>query len=156
MGEILITRAETAAQIATAVSIQKRVFVTEQGIPLSTTADDNNDTAIHVLATDRGRGVGTARLNVSDTSGMRHGTIARVAVLPDYRGSGIGKRMVAELERIGEFARVETFWLCPHEYLEPFYANLGYQRVAEGDHRVAGHALITMRKSSGAHAAVRG
>jgi len=35
--------------------------------------------------------------------------------------------------------------LSPHEYLEQFYAALGYRRVP-GEEEVAGHRLIRMRK----------
>ena len=128
------------------MTIQQAVFVKEQGIPEILTLDEINDRATHVIAFSEDTAVGTARLDIGTGPGRIVATIARVAVLPEHRGTGLGKKMIFELEALGRRAGVQIFVLRPHDYLEPFYAGLGYGRLPDEDHVVAGHRLITMEK----------
>ncbi len=63
-----------------------------------------------------------------------------------HRGTGIGKRVVMELEKVATEKTVKKLSLDPHDYLEKFYANMGYKKVM-GDKLVANYHLITMTKS---------
>jgi predicted GNAT family N-acyltransferase len=151
MTGILVKKVESDREFRAAMAIQEAVFVAEQGIPADLTLDATNSHAIHVLAMHADQPVGTARLDVGCRDCAGSGTIARVAVLPAHRKAGIGRRMVVELEDIGRRAGVTRFLLHPHVYLEGFYQALGYERTPDGDHVVAGHPLITMKKTATRH-----
>lgn len=70
-----------------------------------------------------------------------------MAVLPDYRGHGLGKRIVQRLEDLARREGVALVSLKPHHYLETFYARLGYE-TTPGSFTTAGpHPLITMTKA---------
>jgi ElaA protein len=71
---------------ARAFGIRMRVFVSEQGVPRDIELDDDDQHAIHFLATDSGRAVGTARLVMRG----KKAKVGRMAVLKKYRRKGIG------------------------------------------------------------------
>lgn len=76
--------------IDAALAIRRKVFIEEQGISFEDDVDGNDAGAIHLLAFDDGRPVGTARLLMSGEVGK----IGRVAVLKDERGRGFGRELV--------------------------------------------------------------
>ena len=69
-----------------AFDIRRRVFIEEQEIPEAEEWDDADATCTHFLATDGDRPAGTARLIAA--GGIAK--IGRVAVLPEFRGTGAG------------------------------------------------------------------
>ena len=68
-----------------------------------------------------------------------------MAVLPEYRKSGVGRLLVRKLEELGAEAKVKRITLHPHYYLERFYAELGYSRFG-GEETAGPHRLIEMEK----------
>ena len=73
------------------------------------------------------------------------GVLARIAVLPEFRGRRLGQRVIRELEAIAEELGARRLSLKPHRHLESFYLSQGYETTA-GEETVAGHVLITMVK----------
>jgi GNAT superfamily N-acetyltransferase len=103
--------------------------------------DEKDRRAIHLLARIGERPVATGRITLDG----KHGEIARIAVLPDYRRNGLGAAIVRRLEAEGRDRGVRHFELTPHRHLHAFYLRLGYQ----GDEtagEIAGHPLIRMHK----------
>jgi predicted GNAT family N-acyltransferase len=129
-------------EMETAFAIRFEVFVREQGIPAELDLDGKDQQAHQVLVCSVGRGVATGRVLVSESG---EAVLARIAVLPDFRGHGLGRIVVRELEAIAVEAGATSFRLHPHDYLERFYRDLGYTTV-EGVDSVGGHRLITMSK----------
>lgn len=80
---VLIT---VTRDIAACHHIRKAVFVDEQGIALAEDLDGMDDQATHLLATDEGVPIGTARILEKGNAGK----IGRLAVLKSHRGQGIG------------------------------------------------------------------
>ncbi|HLS25261.1 MAG TPA: GNAT family N-acetyltransferase [Beutenbergiaceae bacterium] len=129
---LTIERVRTPASLERVHALRWRVFVEEQGVLPEEELDglDGPERAVHLVAVSGGRDVGTARMLIdADQPGTVHAT--RVAVLAEARGSGVGRALMVELERIAlaEFAdggqvRVE---LSAQESAIPFYAALGYQ-----------------------------
>ncbi len=126
-----------------ALSIRKTIFVEEQGIPLLADRDGNDDEAVHVLAYVGNAPAGTGRmLPLSD--GRAH--LARIAVLPEFRGHGLGRLVVEALEKCASKAGLQEVYLEAHEHLAPFYQRLGY-RSTLGTKQVGAHRLVAMTKT---------
>ncbi len=135
----IVSRTE---ELAAALEIRRRVFVEEQRIPAELDRDGRDDGAVHVLALDGDRPAATGRLVLTPSG---EGVLARIAVLPDYRGGGLGRRIVEALEAEARRRGLAALSLEPHRYLERFYSELGYETV-EGTSIVGEHELIHMAK----------
>ena len=107
------------------LAIRRVVFIEEQGVSVEDEVDGKDPTAIHLLASDNGQPLGTARLLLSDGIGK----IGRVAVLKEARGRGLGRDLVRfaveELRRRG--ARQATLGAQTHAL--GFYEALGFTAV---------------------------
>jgi len=89
----IVRTCTTAADRAEAMRIRFAVFVEEQRVPPELETDAYDVMAIHLLAVEEetGEPIGTARI-VDVGSGVAK--IGRIAVLPDYRGSGVGASLM--------------------------------------------------------------
>ncbi|MFB3132027.1 MAG: GNAT family N-acetyltransferase, partial [Rhodothermales bacterium] len=99
--------------------------------------------AIHVLALYDEAPAATGRLTMTSD---REGVLARIAVLPDYRGKGLGKHVVQHLEALARREGLATVSLKPHHYLEDFYQKMGYTTVPGSFSTAGPHPLLTMTK----------
>ena len=103
---------------------------------------------IHVAAVDKE----IAGVLILFLDGVLKGYIQTIAVQPDWRSHGIGKRLMS-------FAEERIFRISPNVFLcvssfnldaQKFYEQLGYQRVGElADFVTLGHSEILMRKTRG-------
>ncbi|WP_405054017.1 GNAT family N-acetyltransferase [Tabrizicola sp.] len=118
MIEIAVTR-----DIAACRALRRTVFIEEQGVSEADEVDDLDDQAIHLLATDQGRPVGSARLLITGEVGK----VGRVCVLPAARGTGLSAALmraaVAELRTVPGVRRVK---LGAQTQALAFYARLGF------------------------------
>jgi len=124
---IEIKRAHTEAERAQCLAIRMTVFVHEQQVPAELELDEYDGIATHLLLTEDGRPLATARL--VDKYGVAK--IGRVAVAKDARGQGLGLRI---MQAVLEEARGQGFteaMLDSQSYAIPFYEKLGF--VAEGE-----------------------
>jgi predicted GNAT family N-acyltransferase len=108
--------------IATCRQLRRVVFIEEQGVPEADELDDKDDAAIHLLATENGTPVGSARLLIMGDTGK----IGRVCVLKSHRGTGLGAALIraaiTELRSNG-LARAK---LGSQTHAIGFYARLGF------------------------------
>lgn len=112
-----------------AFAIRHEVFVVEQGVPVQLELDEQDASAVHVLALgEDGSAVGTGRYYVEDGA-VAH--VGRLAVLAPARGTGVGKRLVAALEDAARAAGLREARLGAQVHAVSFYEALGY--VPEGD-----------------------
>jgi predicted GNAT family N-acyltransferase len=78
-------------ELADLRSVRDRVFVQEQHVPEEIERDELDPQCRHVLARDEaGNPIGTGRLSPQ-------GKIGRLAVLPDWRGRGVGEALLQAL-----------------------------------------------------------
>ena len=140
--DLFIRAEQSGNDRESALAIRREVFVQEQAIPEHLDDDGKDHRSVHVLAFDGSSPVATARLSIEPD---QTGIISRVAVLPPYRGSGLGGDLVQALERIATDKGLTEVTLEPHAHLEKFYGKLGFERI-EGTSVVGDHELITMRK----------
>ncbi len=106
------------------MSVRRRVFVEEQGIPESEEMDDMDPACRHALAySATGDLAGTGRLAPS-------GKIGRIAVLPGYRRAGIGAAIVVHLVNQATELGLRQVYLHAQADSVGFYERLGFR--AEG------------------------
>ena len=134
---------ESAAEREAIRALRQRVFVEEQGVPPELEYDALDETADHVLALDdAGACVGTGRLVVQEPG---VGRVGRMAVEASCRGTGVGAKVLAELERVARARGLSEIVLHAQVHAQPFYDKAGY--LPEGARfEEAGIAHVTMRK----------
>ena len=117
----------TAAERDAAYAIRRRVFQDEQGVPAEEEFDADDEVALHVVAVDGDRAVGTGRLVLHPA----HAKIGRMAVLREWRRRGVGRALLdallAEARRRGAARAV----LHAQVHAIGFYERAGF--TAEGE-----------------------
>ena len=104
-------------------NIRQTVFIEEQKVPPELEWDDTDEIADHYLAVlPDNTPVGTARL-FSSLDETAH--IGRMAILPEFRGRGVGERLLRHLvsEASGQFSEVI---LSAQKHAIPFYQKSGF------------------------------
>jgi predicted GNAT family N-acyltransferase len=105
--------------------IRRRVFIEEQAVPESLEWDGLDEGAIHVLACDsNGHSIGCGRL-------LPEGRIGRMAVLPEWRGKGVGSAMLQALLEIAREQDMAEVSLSAQVTAIPFYEKAGFTVCSE-------------------------
>jgi predicted GNAT family N-acyltransferase len=118
--------------------LRHEVFVQEQGVPLDLELDEHDDDALHLVALDGERIVGTCRV-----VGAKFG---RLVVARDARGRGIGSALLEESEDRVRAQGHARMTLDAQTSAVGLYERAGYTAV--GDVFVdAGIEHVTMEKS---------
>lgn len=120
--------------------IRQRVFVDEQHVPPSLEWDEHDLSAVHFQLLVNEQPAGTARL-------LRDGHIGRVAILPDYRGLGLGNLLMREVMRHAQELGHRHLELSAQTHAQRFYERLGFIRCSE-PYMDAGIAHIDMHWSA--------
>lgn len=136
---------QSALEWEAALRVRVRVFVEEQGGPLSDEPDAWDNRARHWVVLDGGRVVGTARVYHPEPHLAK---IGRVALLPETRGRGWGERLMRALLDWSDEHGFREAVLDAQAYAVPFYERLGF--VAEGEEFLdAGIPHRRMRRKAG-------
>ncbi len=109
------------------LALRHLVFVDEQGVPVELERDEHDDTATHWVARSDGEIIGTARAREIDAWAKAE----RVAVRSGERGRGVGRALMAEIERWAAGRRLEGVRLNAQEEAVRFYRRLGYRTEGE-------------------------
>ena len=111
------------SDIGTCLALRRIVFIAEQGVPEADELDGRDHRALHLLARQGDRPVGTARvLTEGDT-----GKIGRVCVLAEARGAGIGGALVlAAVDRLAADPAIARAKLSAQTGAIGFYERLGF------------------------------
>ncbi|MBV0922827.1 GNAT family N-acetyltransferase [Halomicroarcula limicola] len=109
-------------------SVRRTVFIEEQGVSEAEEMDDKDGVATHVLLTDGDEPVATARLRLV---GEATAKVERVAVLADYRGEGLGVRVMDAVETVAGDRGATEAKLHGQTQVRGFYERLGYEAVGE-------------------------
>lgn len=112
--------------LGTCLALRRVVFIDEQGVPEADELDGLDDAAVHLLAVQGDRPVGTARiLRQGDT-----GKIGRVCVLPAARGTGVGVALVrAAVDHLAADPAIRRAKLSAQTGALGFYERLGFAAV---------------------------
>ncbi|MBL4915793.1 GNAT family N-acetyltransferase [Szabonella alba] len=113
--------------IAACRALRRIVFIEEQGVSEADEIDDLDDEAIHLLALQDGRPVGSARLLIRGETGK----IGRVCVLRAARGTGLGAALIrAAIAEFRALPGIKRAKLGAQTHALGFYEGLGF--AAEG------------------------
>ena len=110
-----------------AFSIRETVFIQEQGVPATLELDEYDLLAAHALAYEDTECVGTGRLIHLEANSF---VIGRMAVLPRFRGLGIGRQILEKLIALAKSQGAKKISLHSQVSAIPFYEKLAFQ--AEG------------------------
>jgi predicted GNAT family N-acyltransferase len=109
--------------IATCRLLRRRVFIEEQGVSEADEVDDQDEAAVHLLASEGDAPIGSARLLRQDETGK----IGRVCVLATHRGRGIGAALIrAAVEEFRKQPGVKKVKLGAQSHAIGFYEGLGF------------------------------
>jgi predicted GNAT family N-acyltransferase len=103
--------------------VRRQVFIVEQRVPEEEEWDIDDEVCVHVLATRNREPVGTGRLSPA-------GKIGRLAVLSEFRGRGLGDRILHMLIEQAYHRGLLEVTLNAQVQVVPFYEKRGFQ--AEG------------------------
>lgn len=120
-------------------AIRDQVFIVEQNVPAELEHDPADSRYIHAVARDEsGTAIATGRL-------LPDGKIGRMAVLGEWRGSGVGKALLTCLVEVAQRRGDASVRLDAQIHASRFYSNNGF--VAEGKQFMdAGIPHIHMRR----------
>ncbi|HMO06615.1 MAG TPA: GNAT family N-acetyltransferase [Paracoccaceae bacterium] len=109
--------------LAVCLALRRVVFIEEQGVPEADELDGLDGDAIHLLARQGDRPVGSARLLVMGDTGK----VGRVCVLPEVRGQGIGAALIREgVSIFRAMPGIRRVKLSAQVQALAFYAALGF------------------------------
>ena len=121
-------------------AVRRQVFIEEQGVPEALEWDSDDATALHLLAlTIEGEPIGCARL-------LPDGHIGRMAVLPDWRGLGIGKALLEAALGSARARGHALVKLSAQIHAAGFYQAAGFVPVGD-PYEEAGIPHIAMHKT---------
>ena len=99
--------------------IRDKVFIQEQSIDPELEFDGLDDRAVHALVYVDGVPVATGRI-------LDDGHIGRIAVLREYRGQGVGEKVVLSLIKKAEEKGCPRVYLGSQTHAANFYLKLGF------------------------------
>jgi predicted GNAT family N-acyltransferase len=117
---------ESPADLARAYSIRRRVFIEEQHVPEEIELDADDARAFHALATVGNDAIGCGRM-------LDHGDgevkIGRMAVVPQFRGTGVGRDILRFLMKSARTRGLRKAILHAQISAEGFYLKEGFTPV---------------------------
>ena len=128
---IEVLRATEEWQRAGAYSVRIEGMNRQHHIPLRDEFDEHDcDGTRYIVLLDDGYPVATCRFYENDT---RTVTLGRVVVLPEYRGLGLGKKVVQEAEVWAKELGYKQINIDSRVEAIHFYENLGYLHATGND-----------------------
>ena len=138
---------ETKEELNLGFALRIEVFVKEQNVPMELEFDekDNSENTVHIGFFDNNKLIGVARLIDLDKDVIH---IGRVVIDKEYRGQGIGRKLIIGCENIAQqiLKRKIIIELSTQIQAEKFYKSLGYNRINDKIYLDAGIEHVDMRK----------
>ena len=131
MTDFCIRQVNWSDAAATLSAIRRTVFIDEQGVPEELEwdgLDADPESCLHLLAeTASGQPIGTVRLLIR--AGQGH--IGRMAVLPRWRGRGVGKALLDAVLALADQQRLTGTWLDAQVQVTGFYERAGFHITSD-------------------------
>ncbi len=113
-------------ELQDALEVRREVFVEEQGISEDEEYDGYDKDALHIVAKEEERVVGTARVRFLTNSQAK---IERMAILKPFRQEGIGGRMIAFLDEELRGRHINEVILHAQCAVVAFYKSCGFKKL---------------------------
>lgn len=139
---MIVKIAENEEELNEAFVIRKKVFVTEQNVPMEEEIDQYENEATHFILYDESAPIGAGRFRIIDG----YGKVERICILKEARKNGAGKAMMDEIEKFAQKKGLKKLKLNAQTHAIPFYDKLGY-RISSEEFLDAGIPHKTMIKS---------
>jgi predicted GNAT family N-acyltransferase len=140
MTSFSIIETDWARDAARLGAVRRAVFIDEQGVPEEMEWDEHDAVSSHWLAlAEDGSPIGCARL-------LPDGHIGRMAVLPPWRGRGIGRALLAAVLIAAQARGHRTLRLSAQTRAAGFYARAGFA-ITGGEYEEAGIPHVAMQKT---------
>ena len=128
-------------------ALRIEVFVKEQNVPIELELDekDYSENTVHIGYFDDDKLIGIALLIDLDKDVIH---IGRVVIDKEYRGKGIGRKLIIGCENITKqiLKKEIIIELSAQIQAEKFYESLGYNRINDKIYLDAGIEHVDMRK----------
>ena len=138
---IEVRTANGPAEVEAALDLRYRVFCDEQGVTFEAEQDGRDPEALHIVAFEDGRMVGTCRL-LFDGGIARLG---RMAVEPDLRGHGVGAAILDAAEAESRRGGARRIRLHAQTMARSLYERGGFE-VRGDEFMEEGIPHVTMEK----------
>ena len=113
------------------LKLRSAVFVVEQNCVYQD-LDDLDQESVHLLLLDRGGRIAAACRLLPPSAERRWVRLGRLIASRDYRGLGLGKRLLAEAVRYAsETWPAASLCLAGQAYLDHFYTEAGFRPISE-------------------------
>lgn len=122
-----IIEAKDEKELEKVYEVRKKVFVTEQKVPLDIEIDAYEDKAHHFLGTEDDQAISASRLRIVED----YGKLERICVLASFRGKSLGKQMIAYLEAFLIENNIFKSKLNAQSHAIEFYEKLGYEVISD-------------------------
>lgn len=142
MGTISFKLVTSDSELKSAFEVRRKVFIEEQGISEDIELDEHDREALHIIARDGEKVIGTARVLFSAPSQAK---IERMAILKPFRGKGIGRKIIAFLDVTLRNRQVNQVILHAQYPVVGFYRSCGFTESGS-PFREAGIRHIKMQK----------
>jgi predicted GNAT family N-acyltransferase len=117
-----VREARTRHEVDDALRLRERVFCHEQGVTPSADRDGRDGDALHLVALEDGRVIGTCRLVFEGAAAK----LGRMAVEQDLRGRGVGDALLREAEGAARAASAQVIALHAQLPARGLYARQGF------------------------------
>ncbi|GAA4703618.1 GNAT family N-acetyltransferase [Brevibacillus fulvus] len=121
----------TEPQKRDALAVRRAVFIEEQQVPEQIEMDQHDEPqadTLHFVAYNGASPIGAGRLR---TYAQGVGKVERIAVQATERGSGIGRRLMLQIEETARQHGYHKLKLNAQTHARRFYEKLGYLPVGE-------------------------
>lgn len=143
---IKIKLVEYDSELENAQSVRIKVFQEEQGISKELDFDGRDKESDNIIVYDNDKPIGVARVRYIQEKEKRIAKVERVAVLPEYRGKGIGRKIMEFIhEYLEKNKEIDEIKLEAQEYAKEFYEKIGYEQKGYTFEEV-GKPHVEMRK----------
>ncbi len=120
MPEFEVRLADWSRDLPALREVRTRVFIEEQRVPVALEWDEMDGDCVHALALADGKPIGTGRL----TPDMH---IGRMAVLSEWRGHGVGSRLLEILMAVARKRGDTVCRLHAQTHALDFYTRYGFR-----------------------------
>lgn len=118
---------ETDLEYQDALSVRRKVFIEEQGVPPHLELDEHENSAVHFIVYDEELPIGAGRYRFYEEGTAK---VERICILPTYRGKNFGNLLMDEIERVASGNEFKQVKLNSQSNAIPFYQKRGYEIVS--------------------------